>query len=159
MNTITLINITMLLHTLHTNSLIALICTSHIKDLTEAEMETYIFKELLGQLLDMVQHFVHVVLLLTDPRHLPGNELHKSEGEECKKKKLNKKKKQILHHGIRTFSQKLTSSKRSAGLYGGPLSDTKPANAMPSSTFIRKSSSESVLWLRKAAWKKKKKNK
>lgn len=47
-------------------------------------METHVFEELLGQLLDVVQHFVHVVLLLTDPLHLVGNELHRSEGEECK---------------------------------------------------------------------------
>lgn len=54
----------------------------HRKDLggAEAEMETYVFEELLGQLLDVVQHFVQVVLLLTNPLHLVGNELHKSGG-------------------------------------------------------------------------------
>ncbi len=39
----------------------------------------------------------------------------------------------------------LTSSNRSMARYGGPRSDTNPAKAMPSSTFIRKSSSAIVL--------------
>lgn len=45
----------------------------------------YVFEEQLGQLLDMVQNFLHVVLLLTDPAHLIGYELHKRESEECQK--------------------------------------------------------------------------
>lgn len=110
-------------------------------------MVTHVYEELLGQLVDVLQHFVHVVLLLTDPRHLVGNELHESEGEKCKNTDVTSP-----HQILLAFGQKLTSSNRSVGLYGGPLSDTKPANAMPSSTFIRKSSSESVRWARKAAW-------
>lgn len=48
----------------------------------------------------------------------------------------------------------LTSSNRSIERYGAPRSVTKPANAMPSSTLVRKSSSVSPLCPRKAAWKK-----
>lgn len=48
-------------------------------------MEAYVFEELLGQLLDVVEHFVDVVLLLADPPHLVGNELHKSEEESGQK--------------------------------------------------------------------------
>lgn len=45
----------------------------------------------------------------------------------------------------------LTSSNRSMARYGAPLSVTKPANAMPSSTLVRKSSSVSPRCPRKAA--------
>lgn len=48
----------------------------------------------------------------------------------------------------------LTSSNRSVARYGGPRSDTNPAKAMPSSTFIRKSSSASDLCPKNAAWRK-----
>lgn len=52
-----------------------------------------------------------------------------------------------------------TSSKRSQALYGGPLSDTNPAKAMPSNTLGKKSFSSRPRWPRKAACTKKNKNK
>lgn len=116
-------------------------------------MKAYVFEERLGQLLDMVPHFVYVVLLLADSLHLVGNELHEGEEEERKEEECQKQK---SRHLIKSFSQKLTSSNRSVGLYGEPRSDTNRANAMPSSTFIRKSSSERDRWPRKAPWEKKK---
>lgn len=123
-----------------------------VQDKEVTENRTYIFKELLSQLLDVVHDFVRTGFLLSNPLHMIGNQLWMQDKEAALSFsfKLLVSRASDATQALPVCSPQitdfiLTSSNRSVALYGGPLSDTKPANAIPSSTFTRKSSSVSAL--------------